>query len=122
MNALDLVTSVKSLLTATVSVADPDNPGKTKFQGYPCTIDGKPLGPGDPPVPVYRDRYTGKVYAQLAEVLPTAPDHVSVAARKAIVDQNPISYCSEDGSVRGYFIEAPDFDASKEVAKPAPAA
>jgi hypothetical protein len=116
MNALDLNTSLKSLLTATVEVADPDKPGSTKFVAFPCKIDGSPLGPGDAPIPVFKDRYTGKVYARIAENIPSAADAVSVAAAKAIRDQKPISYVSEDGSVKGFFIEAPTFDASAKVA------
>lgn len=112
MNVLDLNISTRALLTATVEIADPDKPGSTKFTAYPCTIEGMPLGPGDAPVPVFRDRYTGKVYARIAENIPNAPDVVSVAAAKAIRDQNPISFVSDDGSVKGYFIEAPSFDAS----------
>jgi hypothetical protein len=121
MSTLALVTGTKALLTATVEVADPNKPGSTIFTGYPCKIDGTPLASGDSPVPVYRDLYTGKTYAMIAEVIPSATDAVSVAAAKAIRDQKPLHFVSDDGSVKGWFIEAPNFDASVKV-QPAPAA
>jgi hypothetical protein len=119
MQALLLNASSKSLLTATILVADPNNPGKEIFQGFPCGLDGKALPFGVPGIPVYRDVYTGKVYALIAELIPSATDAASKEAAKVITDQNPIHYVSDDGSVKGWFIPAPDYDLS---AKAAPAA
>lgn len=109
---LDLNISTKALLTATVKVADPNKPGDVTFAGYPCKIDGSKLGPGDSPIPTYRDRYTGKLFAKVAEVIPTATDAASVEAAKAITDLKPEHYVSDDGTVRGWFVEAPSFDQS----------
>ncbi len=119
MQALLLNQSSKSLLTATVLVADPNNPGKDMFTAFPCGMDGKPLAPGAAGIPVFRDVYTGKVYAMIAELIPTATDAASKEAAKVITDQNPIHYVSDDGSVKGWFVPAPDYDLS---AKAAPAA
>ena len=123
MSVLKLETSIKSFLTATVKVADPNKPGDVMFQGYPCAIDGSKLPPGVASIPTYRDLYTGKLYAKIAEVIPTATDAASVEVAKAITALKPIHYVSDDGSVRGWFVEAPNFDQSAEqaaVVEPAP--
>jgi hypothetical protein len=123
MSVLNLNTSTKSFLTATVKVADPNKPGDVMFAGYPCRIDGSKLQAGDARIPTYRDLYTGKTYAKIAEVIPTATDAASVEVAQAINAQKPIHYVSDDGSVRGWFVEAPNFDQSAEqavVVEPAP--
>ena len=114
MQTLELNASTKAFLTATVLVPDPSKPGSEKFDAFMCALDGTRLATGAAPIPIYKDMYTGKVYAKVAEVMPSNPDATSQAAAKAIQDLNPVQYCSADGSVRGWFIEAPNFDVSAQ--------
>lgn len=114
MNVLELNVKTKAVLTATVSVADPNKPGSTIFAGYPCDLDGNRLGSGDSPIPVFRDLYSGKTYALIAENIPSAPDVASQAAAAAIRALKPLHFVSDDGSVKGWFIEAPSFDQSAD--------
>lgn len=114
MQTLELNASTKAFLTATVLVPDPAKPGSQKFDAFLCALDGTRLAAGASPIPVFKDMYTGKVYARVAEVMPSNPDAASQTAAKAIQDLNPVHFCSADGSVRGWFVEAPNFDVSTQ--------
>jgi len=98
MNSLELNTKTKSFLT-----------NEDKDGAFVCDLKGKRLDPSAAPIPVYRDLYTGDVYAKLAEVIPSASDVTSKAAAKAITDLEPIHFVSEDGSVKGWFVKVADF-------------
>jgi hypothetical protein len=112
MQELHLNGSTKAFLTN--SAPDPTD-GK-KVLTFQCDLKGKPLAPGTAPIPVYRDMYSGDVYARVAEVLPTSPDATSVAAAQAILALKPVSYCSEDGSIKGFFVRVAAFDDFNEPA------
>jgi hypothetical protein len=100
MYPLDLITSVRAVLTKTVT-----NPDKT-ISSFPCDIEGKPIPPGAEPLPIFRDRFTAKTFVRIAETIPTAPSHADEAA--AINERNPVHFANND--VRGWFVEAPDFN------------
>jgi hypothetical protein len=103
-------------------VADSNKPGETTFTAYPCDLKGNRLQPGDSPIPVFRDLYSGKTYALIAENIPSAPDVVSQQAAEAIRALKPLHFVSDDASVKGWFIEAPSFDQSADGdVAPAPA-
>ena len=110
MQALRFDQSSKAQLTNTT--ADPKD--ATKTVTFLCDLKGKPLASGALPVSVYRDDYTGDVYAQVAEVIPSKPGSEADAA--AITALKPIHYCSADGRVHGYFVKVASFDDFTEVA------
>jgi hypothetical protein len=116
MNALELNTKVAAQLMATQLVPDQNKPGESIIVSFPCNLKGQRLGAGEAPVPVYKDLYSGKVYAKVAEVIPSATDPASAERAKELHDMNPIHFSNEDGSVNGWFIEAPSFDESLKAA------
>jgi hypothetical protein len=116
MQSLNLNQSTKSLLTATILIADPNKPGSEIFSAFPCGIDGKALAPGASPIPVYKDLYTGTVFARVAERIPKVIDSETAEVAQTLLALKPIHYSSDEGSVVGWFIEAPNFDASAKVA------
>ena len=104
MTALSLVPSSRALLTATVKQDD------GTVVSHLCDLKGNRLPLGDPGLPIYRDTYTAKTFVRVAEVIPSATDPISKAAAAEITALNPTHYASPDGDVKGYFIEAPDFN------------
>jgi hypothetical protein len=101
MTPLDLVTNVKAVLTKTV-----DSNGTVTT--YPCDLNGDPLGPGVQPLPIYRDRFTAKTFVRIAEVIPSSKHPADVAVANDLVAKKPIHFANAD--VRGWFVEAPDFN------------
>jgi hypothetical protein len=74
-----------------------------------CDLKGKTLGPSSLPLPVYTEVGTGKAYVRVIAVLPSDQDAQSIAARDAIVALDPIFVDGNDGTMRGWYILAPDF-------------
>jgi hypothetical protein len=112
MQQLHLDPSSKAFLTATVLIADPNKPGSEIVKSFTCDLNGAALAPGAPALPVYRDLYTGTVYVRVAENIPSTPDSPSQDSAKTIQALKPIFYVSPAGDVKGWFIEATNFDAT----------
>jgi hypothetical protein len=119
MQALDLVTNgPKALLTKTETV---NIDGNQTVVSYPCDLDGNRVDAADA-LPIYRDRFTSKTFARVAENLPSGSAEMKAKAT-AILALNPVHFTSDDGSVKGYFVEAPDHNGreGKSAAPPAAA-
>ncbi|MBS1815745.1 MAG: hypothetical protein JSS87_12800 [Acidobacteria bacterium] len=75
-----------------------------------CNLDGEVLAPGQLPVETYIDGDSGKRYARVCTILPSNPDEASQYARKKILDRNPIAFDGAgDPSLRGFYVESPDY-------------
>jgi hypothetical protein len=111
MHLLALIASSKALLTKTDGA-----------DSFLCDLDGNRLPQGAPGLPIYRDGYSGKTYVRVAENIPTGNQTADKERKAEIEALNPIHFTSADGDVRGYFIEAPDFNEREAKAKPEPVA
>lgn len=107
MTALSLLASSKAILTATVQGTDPQT-GQAITQNFPCDLTGAALPYGATPIFIYRDAFTAKTFARVAEVIPSGASSADVDLRGAILALKPIHYVNDDGSVKGWFVEAPD--------------
>jgi hypothetical protein len=110
MTTLNLDPSSKAVLTKTDETPDPNTPGKIIPISYPCDLEGNRLTSDNPGLPIYRDLYSGKTYVRVAETIPTGTDQFSKNLADSITALKPIHYMSEDSSVRGYYVPAPDFN------------
>ena len=74
-----------------------------------CDLKGKPLGSSSFPLPVYTEVGTGKAYVRVAAIIPSNLDAQSIAAADAIKALDPVHVDGSDGTMRGWYIPAPDF-------------
>ena len=115
MSVLLLVPSPRASLTKTTLATDPNNPtGPQIATTFECDIEGNPLN-GAAPLYVYRDQFTGKSYVRLCEVAPSGNQSSDKATRDAINSLNPIHYSDSDSNVRGWYVEAPDFNSREPI-------
>lgn len=109
MTSLSLVASSKAILTGTAQITDPDS-GAVTTQNFPCDLQGHALTFGAQPLFIFRDAYTGKTFARVAEVIPSGSSSSDREAAAAILALKPTHFVNDDGSVKGWFVAAPDFN------------
>jgi hypothetical protein len=108
--SLALVSSSLAILTKTEN-----------GNSFTCDLDGNPCDPG---LLIAKDAFTGKYFARVAEVIPSDNTPTAKAQKEAILALNPIHFISDDGTIKGYFVPAPDFnnrDSSPKAPIPTPA-
>jgi hypothetical protein len=110
MQKLNLIAESGALLTRTQSLPDPINKDVLITTSYPCDLSGSPLSLGIKPLPLFRDSFSGLTYVRVVEVIPSGTASADVASRVAIQRFHPVQYASADGQVKGWFVEAPDFN------------
>jgi len=108
MQTLSLIPGSKASLTKTELTPDPNKKGQSIASSYRCDLKGDAIpAPG---LPIYKDAFSGLTFVRIAENIPSTPDSVSVAAADVLLALDPVFYVSPDGSIRGWFVEAPDFN------------